>query len=323
MTPRQHARLLRLARASATLALVMAPQIASATPTKDQCVDADTQAQSLRRAGKLLGARDALRVCVDQGCPKLVSEDCTKRLDELESAIPSITFAAKDGAGRDLSAVTVSIDQKPFADHLDGTAIDLDPGQHTFSFKAADLPATTVTLLIQSGDRGRRESVTLGSPPPIPAAAPPAQSQTAAVPGAAPAAQAAQPAAAESQESPAGTAAEAPAGQSSTRKTLGWIGIGVGAAGLVVGGVTAGLASGKKSTIDSDPNCQSNHCAPSESGLVNSYNQLRTVSSIGFIAGGVLAVTGVTLLLTAPHPTQAGAGLWFGVGSVGVAGRFQ
>jgi hypothetical protein len=320
MTPRQHA---RLARATATLALLIAPRLASATPSKDQCVDADTQAQSLRRSGKLLGAREALRVCVDQGCPKLVSEDCTKRLDDLESAIPSITFAAKDVGGRDLSAVTVTIDQKPFADHLDGTAIDLDPGQHTFFFKAADLPATTITLLIQSGDRGRRETITLGSPPPSSAGAPPAQGQTAAVSGAASAAQPAQPAAAESHASPAGAAAEAPAGQSSTRKTLAWVGIGVGAVGIAVGGITAGLASGKKSSIDGDPNCQNNHCAPSESGLVNSYDQLRTVSSVGFIAGGLLAATGVTLLLTAPRPSQVGAGLWFGVGSVGVAGRFQ
>jgi hypothetical protein len=317
MTPRQHA---RLGRATATITLLLAPRIASATPTKDQCIDADTQAQSLRRSGKLLGARDALRVCVDQGCPKLVSEDCTKRLDDLESAIPSITFAAKDGAGRDLSAVAVTIDQKPFADHLDGTTIDLDPGQHTFFFKAPDLPGTTVTLLIQSGDRGRRETITLGSLPSTPAGAPPAQVQPAAVPGAA---AAAQPASAEAQPSSAGTVAEASAGPSSTRKTLAWVGIGVGAAGLVVGGIAAGLASGKKSSIDGDPNCQGNHCAPSESDLVNSYDQLRTVSSIGFIAGGVLAATGVTLLLTAPRQSQVGAGLWLGIGSAGIAGKFQ
>jgi len=47
---------------------------------------------------------------------------------------------------------------------------------------------------------------------------------------------------------------------------------------------------------------------------------MRTVSSVGFIAGGVLAATGVVLLVTAPSggSTQA----FVGPQSVGVRGRF-
>ena len=35
------------------------------------------------------------------------------------------------------------------------------------------------------------------------------------------------------------------------------------------------------------------HCSPAQAGNVNSYNSLRTVSSVGFIAGGVLATPGL------------------------------
>src|SRR5207237_2673547 len=48
---------------------------AHADPTKDQCVDADTKAQSLRRDGKLSAARDQLKMCAAQACPELVRDD--------------------------------------------------------------------------------------------------------------------------------------------------------------------------------------------------------------------------------------------------------
>jgi hypothetical protein len=132
------------------IAVVVAPALAHAAPTKDQCVDADTRAQDARRSGKLRGAREALHLCIAESCPKLVREDCAKRLDDLESAMPSITFEAKDGAGHDLS----------------GAPIDIDPGEHTFQFETPDQPPTTLAFVIHEGDRGRRESISIGPPPP-------------------------------------------------------------------------------------------------------------------------------------------------------------
>jgi hypothetical protein len=86
---------------------------------------------------------------------------------------------------------------------------------------------------------------------------------------------------------------------SSTKKTLGWVALGVGAAGIAVGGITGGLALGKKGELEDSPECEGTVCRRSTmQGELDSYAMLRTVSSVGFIAGGVLAATGVVLLVT-------------------------
>jgi hypothetical protein len=56
---------------------------------------------------------------------------------------------------------------------------------------------------------------------------------------------------------------------------------------------------------------------------LSSYRTLRVVSTAGFIAGGVLAATGVTLLLTAPRkPSKPAVGLWLSPSTAGITGDF-
>jgi hypothetical protein len=74
----------------------------------------------------------------------------------------------------------------------------------------------------------------------------------------------------------------------------------VGGAGLALGGITGILALGKRKSIDDSENCKDDQCYPAEQPLADSYNSLRTWSSVGFIAGGALAATGVVLLLAGP-----------------------
>jgi len=118
----------------------------------------------------------------------------------------------------------------------------------------------------------------------------------------------------------AGGAAAAEDEGGSTQSTLGVVALVAGGAGIVVGAVTGGMALGKKDTIDSSPACENERC--SDKSLVDSYNTLRTVSTIGFIAGGVLAAAGVTLLLTSGSSEKPQAGLLIGPGSVSVRGTF-
>ena len=91
---------------------------------------------------------------------------------------------------------------------------------------------------------------------------------------------------------------------SSTRRgiqpTLGWIGIGVGAAGLALGATTGIIAEVKLSNLRND-GCRDKWCPTRYSGRVDSYNRLRTISTVGFVAGAVVEVAGITLLLTSPH----------------------
>jgi hypothetical protein len=143
----------------AGVAAADAPAAPAAEVTKDQCVDANTKAQSLRRERKFRAAREQLSLCVDVHCPAMVRDDCAQRLDELERVQPTIVFDAKDGSGRDLSEVRVTIDGKPLADKLDGAALAVDPGAHSFTFEVVGQPVVTRNLVLKEGEKLRRERI--------------------------------------------------------------------------------------------------------------------------------------------------------------------
>ena len=149
-----------------TAMLSIAPR-AAADPGVDQCVEANTEAQSFIRAGKLSAAREQLKACAEISCPGLVRDDCTQRLDQLELAQPTVVFVAKDGDGRDVAAVKVTIDGRPFAVRLEGVALAADPGEHVFVFEMAGAPAVTRRLVLTEGEKGRRELIVLASHSPV------------------------------------------------------------------------------------------------------------------------------------------------------------
>ncbi len=88
----------------------------------------------------------------------------------------------------------------------------------------------------------------------------------------------------------------------STLRTIGFVAIGVGGAGLIAGGVTGGLAMGKHGELED--NCPNGVCAAGQQDTLDSYHTLGTISTIGFIAGGVIAATGVVLVLVAPSDAK-------------------
>ena len=292
--------------AAALLVGSILPSSASAKPSKDQCIDADTLAQDLRRAGKLLSARATLQVCIDPACPGLVREDCAQRLEELTNAMPSLIFSAKDGTGRDHRAVAVTIDGKRSVDHLDGSAIDVDPGEHTFDFQAAGLPKATLKLRIREGERRRRREILLGAP----AAQQASSLQTETTSG-------------DAQDSGPSAEAEARAGSSdSTQRLLAGTALGLGAIGTVVGTVF-GLKS--KSEHDDAKACTAT-CPDEPSHQANQdAMKFGNISTVSFIVGVVGLAGGVTLWLTA-KPRQpnssAQAQVTAGLGSLQFRGTF-
>jgi len=155
-----------LTTASLCFGLGALASIARAEPANvgvDRCVGADTTAQSLRREGKLGAARVDLAICVDPSCPALVRDDCNQRLDELDRAQPTIVLEARDNQGHDVSDVTVEVDGRPFVQRLDGIAVPVDPGEHTFTFEVKGRPPTvTQKFVLREGEKGRREQILLG-----------------------------------------------------------------------------------------------------------------------------------------------------------------
>lgn len=154
-----------LATASVLVVLGAPATIARAAPDDgriDRCIGANTAAQSLRRDGKFGAARAELEACVDASCPALVRDNCNQRLDELDRAQPTIVFDARDHQGHDVSEVTVEVDGRPFAQRLDGLAVAVDPGEHTFTFEVKGRPKVTRRFVLREGEKGRRERILLG-----------------------------------------------------------------------------------------------------------------------------------------------------------------
>jgi hypothetical protein len=89
-------------------------------------------------------------------------------------------------------------------------------------------------------------------------------------------------------------------GGGAIQPTLGWVSLGLGAAGLVVG-ATAGIVAEVKLSHLHDDGCRGNWCPTRYSGRVDSYNGLLKVSTVGFVVAGIGAAAGITLLLTSPH----------------------
>jgi hypothetical protein len=84
----------------------------------------------------------------------------------------------------------------------------------------------------------------------------------------------------------------------SVRRTWAYVALGTGAAGLLVGGVSGGLAIGKKSSLDANDACSHDVCTREAEDDVHALRTFRTLSSVGFAVGGVLAATGAVLWLT-------------------------
>lgn len=233
---------------------------ARADATSDACVDANTSGQSLRLDGKLSAAREQLRACNDARCPAIVREDCAARLEELDRVQPTIAFDAQGTAGSD---VTVAIDgAAPVA--LTGGDVAIDPGEHVFVFEARGRRPVTLRVTLRLGEKGRRERVVL-----IEAAPPPVSSTTATPEG------------------------------SGGRRALGVV---AGSLGLAALGV--GTIFGLKTISASDD--QQAHCA-SPTNCIDHAQALAdhddartsgTISTVAFVAGAALLVTGAVLIFT-------------------------
>ncbi len=94
--------------------------------------------------------------------------------------------------------------------------------------------------------------------------------------------------------------------------------LGIGVAGLLVGGVTGAIVLAKHASLASV--CPDGHCSQSESDELSAYRTLATVSTASTLAGACAVVAGAALLLATPKsaPVTAYAGLL----SAGIAGSF-
>ncbi len=108
-----------------------------------------------------------------------------------------------------------------------------------------------------------------------------------------------------------------------------YLAFGVGIAGVGVGTVTGILALSKKSSLDTVCGPSKTGCPASSQSDIDSAKTMGTISTVGFIVGGVGVAAGIVLLLTEGSSSNASATVGsvhvtpdFGAGFVGAHGSF-
>ncbi len=180
-----------------------------------------------------------------------------------------------------------------------GVAVPVDPGEHEVDATATGRKGWSTKLTVAGS--GRHETVSV-----------PALEEEAAV---APVAVVPAPPPAPAEPAPAGLFS----GEGGTQRTIAVVSAGLGVGGLILGSAFGGIMLSDKSEYEQHQNtatgkCLDLQCQTSSQQAVSA----GTVASVGFIAGGALAATGVVLWFTArkgtkaeiaPAPTAHGAGL--------------
>jgi hypothetical protein len=166
----------RLAAVALSLAAAMTATAQARAQATNACFDAAVAGQELRNAGKLLAANEQFLACVRPSCPEEVVRDCSRWLVELAGVTPSLVFAARDAAGRDLTDVHVVVDQGAPISVSDGRPLPLDPGLHRVRFARAGQDDIVQDIEVRAGEKNRVVAAQFLSPETPPVAATPARS---------------------------------------------------------------------------------------------------------------------------------------------------
>lgn len=265
------------------LSLFVCVSARAAEPTTTECLAASEASIKAGNDHKLRAERQQLLVCAAASCPTEIRKECTRRVDEVNAAIPTLVFEAKGEAGDDLSEVKVTMDGEVLAERLDGSALSVDPGEHTFTFETTGQAPVEKKLVVREADKQRHEAVQFGTP------------RTG------------------GGDHPAAT----PSGGHSTQKVIAAVVAGVGVVGLGIGGTFGMLAISKKN--DAEKICPADCVDQKGQQAWTDAKSAGNISTIAFIAGGAALATGAVLWFTAgPSKTEVSVGL----GSVRVKGSF-
>lgn len=218
-------------------------------------------------------------------------EDALLEREALLQKIPKVTLQI---AGVDATAVSVKLDGKAVHPALLGVAQPVNPGPHSLvakyrtqvrerSFEATEASAALVAF--EFHDESAPPKTNLGGHRDN-----------------------------EALDHRRGT-------QAKVYRTVGWVTLGLGGAGIAAGGVLGLVAWSEKNTL----NCGAdNQCAFEKGAAVKTYNSRRSASTATLVGGAIASGVGITFLLLnpSPLPRTAGMELGLGLGTLAVSGRF-
>lgn len=128
------------------------------------CAQAAEAGQELRDKGRLLDALAQFQRCARDSCPSVITGDCVRFATQTDALLPSAVFRVIDEQGRDLTAVTVSVDGKVVTRTVGGRAYAVDPGPHQVRFEIEGRPPISAKFVAVEGEKARPVQVTLHDP---------------------------------------------------------------------------------------------------------------------------------------------------------------
>lgn len=209
------------------------------------------------------------------GWEKDADDGAARLKPKVATVFVDVTVKTPEGEGpaNEQSGIELLVNGESLGTSLVGTPLDRDPGTYRIRVQAPDAQPVEQTVSLAAGE-SKHVALRL-------ARTPKAQAGGGGI------------------VEPPGIATEDHSG----RRTVGWILVGVGAAGLVAGGVTLILRQGAKSDLDNachgaDP-CLTNDVQGTKD-IVSRGQTMSTLTTVFGIVGGVAVVGGVALVLASP-----------------------
>lgn len=268
------------------LGATIVPARASANPTKQECIDAINDGQDLRQAHKVVEAKTRFAVCIASSCPASLRDDCGKRLADTTAAVPTLVFEVTDARGNDLASVRVAMDGKPLVETLTGSAVEVDPGQHQFSFEddAGVVRRAQRTLIVAEGDRDRHVHIVIAP------------------------------------DHNVSGPEEKHATSDHDQRTIGWVLGSVGVGGIAIGSIFGAIALSGGPCNSSDHTC----ATQGQKDTLSAYEVVSTLGFIAGVAGlGVGAYLVLTATDDGATARPIAVYPWLSIDSAGIGGVFQ
>jgi hypothetical protein len=265
--------------------LVHAPTLelglARALAGQHKFVEAQETYQRILREGVPVGAPEAFRQAMD---------DARKEVGSVAPLIGGVTIVVQVSGGGEAPNEKVTIDGSSVNVASLGVRRAIDPGPHLLSVTADGFKPAEVRFTVPEG--GSVDAPVTLEKDPNAVAATPTSPTVPTTPSVLP-------------PPPLPPVGEQPEGGGFPR-WLPFVGFGVGAAGLILGGVTGALALSDHSKLAGE--CSGGSCDSSHKSDLDSYHSMATLSTVGFVVGGVGVAAGALLLVLQPKPATVSAG---------------
>ncbi len=258
-------------------------------------------ARSDAKIGRYVAATETYNRIVRQGtqpgATQVFVDAIADARREIEPLLPKIASVIITVTGCDQPKVTV--DDVPISAAALGVKKPVDPGMHVVKATAEGCEPRQTSFSVQEAKSADASIALVKSP------------TTTTPPGG---------------EKPVGQAGVAETGGSSLR-TYSYIALGIGAAGLAVGGITGGIAVGDHGTLNNE--CKNGVCSSSQAKSdLDGFHTMTGISTAGFIVGGVALAAGAALFFMSPSSSSTKSASHvsitptIGLGSIGAVGQF-